>query len=118
MRAKTFIILIVIVAAWFINFWNAHTIAKDIQTLANLDMSVAAEKNRNTLLMVENKDLRSGTNIASLVRVEMNDFVQEKEQGKIIYVQEPADSVVKGNYCIVDLIASKAHAATVGELKD
>ncbi|MDZ4182496.1 MAG: hypothetical protein U1B83_06445 [Candidatus Cloacimonadaceae bacterium] len=86
--------------------------------LSYLEKTQAAEKNINTELKVEHDDLRSGKHIASLVRIEMGNFVPKQQQGKIIYVHEPGTRQEKGNYCIVDLIASKAQAKEVQVILD
>jgi len=83
------------------------------QELANLEKKVAAEKNINTELLVERDDLRSGKNIASLVRVELDHFNPLEEQGKIIYVHEPVNTEDKTSYCIIDLFTTRAQAREV-----
>ncbi len=118
MRAKFIILLVIIAVAGILNFQNASKICQQTKQLAKLEKTYAAEKNINTELKIELDDLRSGKNIASLVRVELSNFVPSEEQGKIIYVQEPADAQEKGNYCIIDLISSKAQAKEVQILLD
>lgn len=110
--------LIVLVLAVFFNFWNANKMLGYTRFLSYLEKTQAAEKNINTELKVEHDDLRSGKHIASLVRIEMGNFVPDQQQGKIIYVHEPGDQQEKGNYCIVDLIASKAQAKEVQVILD
>ncbi len=105
-------------AIGFFHFWNANKLVNQTKELARLETAYAADKNINTELKVELDDLRSGKHIASLVRVELSNFVPKEEQGKIIYVHEPADAQTKGDYCIIDLIASKAQAKEVEIIKD
>ncbi len=91
-----------------------------IQTkqLSSLEKAHAAEKNINTELLVDLDDLRSGEHIASLVSVQLSNFVPQQEQGKIIYVHEPSEEQEKGSYCIIDLISTKAQAKEVQILLD
>lgn len=118
MRGKFIILLVLIIAAAFCNFWNAHHIVRQTKKLARLETEYSAVKNINTELRVELDELRSGKNIASLVRVELSNFVPNEEQGKIIYVHEPADQENKSSYCIIDLFASKAQAKEVQVMLD
>jgi hypothetical protein len=118
MRGKFSIFLLLLLAVGFCNFWNANGIVRETQKLARLETRYAAEKNINTELKVERDDLRSGKNIASLVRVELSDFTPQEEQGKIIYVHEPTDTEDRDSYCIIDLFASKAQAKEVQVLLD
>ncbi|MCB5245337.1 MAG: hypothetical protein LHW61_01625 [Candidatus Cloacimonetes bacterium] len=113
MRARFCIFLLLLLIIIFINFWNAHQIVGQTQELANLEKKVAAEKNINTELLVERDDLRSGKNIASLVRVELDHFNPLEEQGKIIYVHEPVNTEDKTSYCIIDLFTTRAQAREV-----
>lgn len=118
MRGKLVIALILTLAVGFLNFWNANKIVHQTQQIAKLETRYSAEKNINTELKVEQDDLRSGKHLASLVRVELSNFVPREEQGKIIYVHEPADIKDKESYCIIDLFASKAQAKEVQILLD
>jgi hypothetical protein len=118
MRSKIIVLLIVLVAAVFFNFYNAHRIVIQTKRLSTLEKAYGAEKNINTELLVDLDDLRSGDHIASLVRVELSNFVPQEEQGKIIYVHEPTDSEGKSEYCIIDLISTKAQAKEVQILLD
>ncbi|MCB5258709.1 MAG: hypothetical protein WC179_01770 [Candidatus Cloacimonadaceae bacterium] len=113
MRARFCIFLLLLLIIIFINFWNAHQIVGQTQELAKLEKKVAAEKNINTELLVERDDLRSGKNIASLVRVELDHFNPQEEQGKIIYVHEPVNTEDKTSYCIIDLFTTKAQAREI-----
>lgn len=113
MRAKLTIFIVLAIIAGFLHFWNANKIVQQTKLLSKLEKTYAAEKNINTELLVELDELRSGEHISSLVRVELSNFVPSEEQGKIIYVQEPADEQEKGSYCIIDLFASKAQAKEV-----
>lgn len=90
----------------------------DTRKLSEAEKTYNAEKNINTELLVEYDDLRSGRHIASLVRVEMSQFIPEKEQGRVIYVHEPALDKKESSYTIIDLIASKAEAKTVEIMLD
>ncbi|MBW6513903.1 MAG: hypothetical protein K0B87_04000 [Candidatus Syntrophosphaera sp.] len=118
MRGKFAILALFAIGIGFLNFWNAHKIVHQTRELAKLETAHAAEKNINTELRVEHDDLRSGKHIASLVRVELNNSLPREQQGKIIYVHEPADSKDEANYCIIDLFASKAQAKEVQILLD
>ena len=118
MRGKLLVLLLVGIAAGFLHFWNASRIVEQTKQLAKYERAYAADKNINTELQVELDDLRSGKHIASLVRVELSNFVPKEEQGKIIYVHEPASPAAKENYCIIDLIASRAVAKEVEIIED
>lgn len=118
MRGKLVILVILTITIGFCYFWNANKIVRQTQELDGLEKTYAAQKNINTELRVELDDLRSGKHIASLVRVELSNFVPQEEQGKIIYVHEPSGSDDKGNYCIIDLFTSKAQAKEVQILLD
>ncbi len=118
MRATVSFIILALAIAMFLNFWNANKVVQQTRYLSELEKTYAAEKNINTELKVELDDLRSGENIASLVRVELSNFVPSEDRGKIIYVQEPPAEEPKGDYCIVDLISSKAEAKEVQVLLD
>lgn len=118
MRGKFIVFLLLTAVAGFFHFWNASKLVEQTKRQARLETAYAADKNINTELMVELDDLRSGKNIASLVRVELSNFVPKEEQGKIIYVHEPADIRAKDKYCIIDLFASKAQAKEVEVILD
>lgn len=118
MRSKIIILLIVLVTAVFFNFRNAHNVVIQTKRLSSLEKAYAAEKNINTELLVDLDDLRSGEHIASLVRVELSNFVPQSEQGRIIYVHEPGNQAEKSEYCIIDLISTKAQAKEVEILLD
>ncbi|MDD4310692.1 MAG: hypothetical protein PHO32_09950 [Candidatus Cloacimonetes bacterium] len=112
------ILLALLGGAVFLNFFNNNRVVLYTRDLSDLEKTYNAEKNINTELLVELDDLRSGRHIASLVRVEMSNFIPEKEAGKIIYVHEPSPKQEKAGYCIIDLIASKAEAKNVQILLD
>ncbi len=76
------------------------------------------KKNINTELLVELDDLRSGRHIASLVRVELSNFIPDQQAGKIIYVHEPSAKQDKKTYCIIDLLTTKAEAKNIQVLLD
>ncbi|MDP2173654.1 MAG: hypothetical protein Q8M98_02500 [Candidatus Cloacimonadaceae bacterium] len=118
MRGRSIILIIVLVFAVFFNFWNANKVLGYTRLLSTLEKTQAAEKNINTEMWVEHDDLRSGKHIASLVRIELGNFVPRQQQGKIIYIHEPGAQQEVGNYCIVDLIASKAIAKEVQVILD
>jgi len=52
------------------------------------------------------------------VRVELSQFIPDQEQGKVIYVHEPAPDKKESSYTIIDLIASKAEAKNVEIMLD
>lgn len=118
MRAKFVILLLLIVAAGFANFWNANQIVRDTQELARLETKYAAEKNINTELKVERDDLHSGKQFAGLVNIGANGEPIPSGHGKIIYIHEPADTKNQARYCIIDIFASKAQAKEVQILLD
>ncbi len=116
MRARFVILILLVVAAGFANFWNANQMVRATQKLARMETKLAAEKNINTELRVESDDLRSGRQFAELMSVGPNG--QPVQAGKIIYVHEPADEQDRESYCIIDLFASKAQAKEVQILLD
>lgn len=118
MRSRFILFVILFVATGILNFVNANKIVQGTKKLAKLETQYAAVKNINTELKVEMDELRSGKHIASLVRIELSDFVPQQEQGKIIYVHEPADPKARDKYCIIDLFASKAQAKEVQVMLD
>ncbi len=118
MRARLIIVAVIASVVTFLSFVNTHRTFRQTRQLAHLEASYAADKNINTELQVELDDLRSGKHIASLVRVELSNFVPQEEQGKIIYVHEPADTKAREKYCIIDLIASRAQAKQVEIILD
>lgn len=120
MRVRGRIIILIVFAAicGFLSFFNNNRVVADTRRLSEAEKSYNAEKNINTELLVEHDDLKSGRHLASLVRVELSNFVPEKEQGRVIYVHEPAASKTESSYTIIDLIASKAQAKNVEILLD
>lgn len=118
MRGKIIILLIIAVFFGFCNFYNHHKITNFTRKLADIEKSYNAEKNINTELTMEYEELRSGKHIASLVRVEMSQFIHGDEQGSVIYVHEPAEKSVGKGYCIIDLVASRAEAKNVNIILD
>lgn len=117
MRAKFVILILLVVLAGFAHFWNANQIVRDTQKLARLETTYAAEKNINTELKVERDDLRSGQQFAGLVTLGADGKPVATSQGKVIYVHEPAGEQAS-NYCIIDLLATKAQAKEVQILLD
>lgn len=118
MRGRIFILVAVFAVVWFLNFYNNNRVVRYTRQLSELEKTYNAEKNINTELMVELDDLQSGRHIASLVRVEMSNFIPESEAGNVLYVHEPSPKQEKGSYCIIDLIASKAEAKNVQIIPD
>ncbi|MDY0152493.1 MAG: hypothetical protein RBS43_09510 [Candidatus Cloacimonas sp.] len=118
MRGRLLILIALLAGAIFLSFYNNNRVVQFTRKLSDLEKTFNAEKNINTELLVELDDLRSGRHIASLVRVEMSNFIPDKEAGKIIYVHEPSPKQEKGSYCIIDLISSKAEAKNVQILLD
>ncbi|HNX38137.1 MAG TPA: hypothetical protein PL124_05595 [Candidatus Cloacimonadota bacterium] len=118
MRSKMVIAIIVCVIAVFLHFNNGNKIVRYTKQYSMMEKSFAAEKNINTEQLVELDDMKSGRHIASLVRVEMSNFVADKPAGSVIYVHEPSPKSEKGSYCIIDLIASKAEAKTIEVILD
>jgi len=118
MRGKFTILVLLAIAAIYLNFRNAGDVVMLTRERGHLEKSCAAEKNIHTELMVELNDLRSGKNISSLVSVELSGFVPEKQEGQIIYVHEPGKTQQQKSYCIVDLIASKAEAKDIQIIPD
>ena len=92
MRAKFVILILVIIAAGFANFWNANHIVRETQKLARLEIKYAAEKNINTELRVERDELRSGNQFAGLLNFGPDGRPLQASQGKVIYIHEPADT--------------------------
>jgi len=113
MRGRVTILIALVALVVFLNFFNNSRVVQYTRVYSTLEKTFNAEKNINTELLVELDDLRSGRHIASLVRVEMNNFIPEHEAGKIIYVHEPSPKQEKKTYCIIDLISSKAEAKNV-----
>lgn len=118
MRGKLIILLALVVTVGFFNFYNNYRNVYYTRKMADFEKSYNAEKNINTELVVEHGELRSGKHIASLVRVEMSQFIPGNEQGSVIYVHEPAKKSSSNGYCIIDLVASKAEAKTVNIILD
>jgi len=117
-RGRVIVLIILIAICGFLSFFNNNKVVSYTRRLSNIEKNYNAEKNINTELLVELDDLKSGRHIASLVRIEMSQFIPEKEQGKIIYVHEPSTKQEKSGYCIIDLIASKAEAKNVQIMLD
>ncbi|MBM4403684.1 MAG: hypothetical protein FJ042_04785 [Candidatus Cloacimonetes bacterium] len=113
MRGKLILLIGLVVLAFFFHFYNNNRVTNYTRRLNNLEKSYNAEKNISTELTLEHELLRSGRHIASLVSVEMSQFDHNKPKGSIIYVHEPSSAEGDANYCIIDLIASKAEAKTV-----
>jgi hypothetical protein len=118
MRGRLTILIALMGLTVFLNFFNNNRVVQYTRKYSSLEKTFNAEKNINTELLVELDDLRSGRHIASLVRVEMSNFIPDQEAGKIIYVHEPSLKQEKSSYCIIDLIASKAEAKQVQILLD
>ncbi|MDD4148126.1 MAG: hypothetical protein PHO85_06375 [Candidatus Cloacimonetes bacterium] len=118
MRGKIIVLIILVVICGFFSFFNNNKIVSYTRRLSNVEKTFNAEKNINTELLVEHDDLRSGRHIASLVRVEMSQFIPDNEQGSIIYVHEPSPSQEADSYCIIDLIATRAEAKNVTVMLD
>jgi len=118
MRGRILILVSLFAVVFFLSFYNNNRIVKYTRTISALEKTYYAEKNINTELLVEYDDLRSGRHIASLVRVELSNFIPDQEAGKIIYVHEPSPKQEKKNYCIIDLLAKKAEAKNVQILLD
>lgn len=118
MRGKLIILAIIAIACVFLNFRNNTKVVSYYRQLENLEQAYKAELNINTELKVEYGDLRSGKHIASLVRVEMNQFFAQKEEGRVIYVHEPKVNEKTNDYCIIDLIATKAEAKNLNIILD
>jgi len=118
MRGRIMLLVALFGLAVFFNFFNNNRVVQYTRKLSSYEKTYNAEKNINTELLVELDDLRSGRHIASLVRVELSNFIPDQEAGKVIYVHEPSPKQEKGRYCIIDLIASKAEAKNVQILLD
>jgi len=117
-RGRLIILVILAAICGFLNFFNNNRVVADTRRLSDVEKTYFAEKNINTELLVEHDDLRSGRHIASLVRVELSQFIPEHEQGRVIYVHEPAPDKSENSYTIIDLIASKAEAKNVEIMLD
>lgn len=118
MRSRLIIVVILAALCGFLNFFNNNRVVADTRRFSDAEKSYNAEKNINTELLVEHDDLKSGRHIASLVRVEMSQFIPEQEMGRVIYVHEPAEDKEESSYTIIDLIASKAEAKNVEIMLD
>ena len=108
----------VCVASVFLHFNNGNKIVRYTKELSNMEKTYNAEKNINTEQLVELDDLKSGRHLASLVRVELNNFIPDQQAGSVIYVHEPSPKTEKGSYCIIDLIASRAEAKDIEIILD
>ncbi|MDD3523915.1 MAG: hypothetical protein PHQ41_04370 [Candidatus Cloacimonetes bacterium] len=118
MRGRIIVLIILTTICVFFSFFNNNRVVSYTRRLSVVEKTYNAEKNINTELLVEHDDLRSGRHIASLVRVEMSQFIPDNEQGSIIYVHEPSPAQEKNAYCIIDLIATRAEAANVNIMLD
>ncbi len=118
MKGKFIIVSIVMLLAIFFHYYNGNKIVHFTKEMSTLEKTLNAESNINTELLVEHDDLRSGRHIASLVTVELNNFISESQKGSIIYIHEPSTKQDKSNYCIIDLIASRAEAKTISIIPD
>ena len=118
MRGKFIILIMVCVASVFLHFNNGNKIVRYTKELSNMEKTYNAEKNINTEQLVELDDLKSGRHLASLVRVELNNFIPDQQAGSVIYVHEPSPKTEKGSYCIIDLIASRAEAKDIEIILD
>ncbi|MCB5261036.1 MAG: hypothetical protein PHY41_03165 [Candidatus Cloacimonetes bacterium] len=118
MRGRIIVLIITVIICGFFNFFNNNKVVSYTRRFSNVEKTYNAEKNINTELLVEHDDLRSGRHISSLVRVEMSQFIPDNEEGSIIYVHEPSPSQESSNYCIIDLIASRAEAKNVSIMLD
>ncbi len=118
MRGRLIGLIILAAICGFLNFYNNNRIVSYTRRLSNVEKTYNAEKNINTELLVEHDDLRSGRHLASLVRVEMSQFIPDNEQGSIIYVHEPSADREKNEYCIIDLFATRAEAKNVNIMLD
>ncbi|HQB97723.1 MAG TPA: hypothetical protein PKZ46_02230 [Candidatus Cloacimonadota bacterium] len=118
MRGRIIVLIILTTICVFFSFFNNNRVVSYTRRLSVVEKTYNAEKNINTELLVEHDDLRSGRHIASLVRVEMSQFIPDNEQGSIIYVHEPSPEQEKNAYCIIDLIATRAEAANVNIMLD
>jgi len=117
MRGKIISLMLFALLCLFLSFVNNNKVVSYTRRLAELEKTFNAEKNINTELLVEHDDLRSGRHIASLVRIEMSQFIPEREQGRIIYVHEPSQKQDK-SYCIIDLVATRAEAKNITIIPD
>ncbi|PKN75343.1 MAG: hypothetical protein CVU49_03505 [Candidatus Cloacimonetes bacterium HGW-Cloacimonetes-2] len=118
MRGKITILIILVVVAVFLRFNNGNKVVRYTKQYSALEKTYNAEKNINTEQMVELDDLKSGRHIASLVRVELSNFIADKPAGSVIYVHEPSKEQNQASYCIIDLIASRAEAKNVEIILD
>ncbi|HNV92485.1 MAG TPA: hypothetical protein P5518_01640 [Candidatus Cloacimonas sp.] len=118
MRGKILILVSLLGVVFFLSFYNNNRIVQYTRQISELEKTYYAEKNINTELLVELDDLRSGRHIASLVRVELSNFIPDQQAGKIIYVHEPSAKQDKKTYCIIDLLTTKAEAKNIQVLLD
>lgn len=118
MRAKLVIALLIGLTAVFLHFFNGNKVVRYTKDYSAQEKALNAEKNIHTEQMVELDDLRSGRHIASLVRVELSNFISDKPAGSVVYVQEPSPRQETGSYCIIDLIASRAVAKNIEIIPD
>ncbi len=118
LRGKFITLIILAALCGFFSFFNNNKIVNYTRRLATVEKCFNAEKNINTELLVEHDDLRSGRHIASLVRVEMSQFIPEQGEGRIVYVHEPSKKQEKSGYCIIDLFASRAEAKNISIILD
>lgn len=118
MKGRVILFGLVFLVAWFLNWSNQRKVHTYTREMAQKEKSVNALKNIHTELQVEYNDLCSGQNLSSLVNMELNSFIQDKQEERVIYVHEPSAQKATDSYCIVDLIATKAQAKDVQVIPD
>lgn len=118
MRTRFLSLILLIVVAGFLNFWNAGKIVSHTQQLARLETKLAAEKNIHTELKVERDDLRNGSLFGDQAFIAEYGLSQQMNMGQLIYVHEPIDEENRDGYCIIDLLATKAQAKEIQILPD
>ncbi len=103
MRGRILILVSLFAIVFFLNFITTTVFNYTRQISYRKDL-LKREKNINTELLVELDDLlRSGKHIASLVRVELSNFIPEKQAGKIIFALSPSKQEKK-TYCIISVV--------------
>ena len=117
-RGKLITLIILAALCGFLNFFNNNKIVNYTRRLARVEKSYNAEKNINTELLVAPDHLTRPRNLATLLRVEMSQFIPEQDQGRIVYVHEPSAKQEKSGYCIIDLFASRAEAKNLSIILD
>ncbi len=118
MRTRFFSLILLIAVAVFLNFWNANKIVDYTQQLARLETKLAAEKNIHTELKVERDNLINGDLFGGAAFMAEQGVSPQMNMGQMIYVHEPADQENPENYCIIDLLATKAQAKEIQILPD